>query len=371
MKSTLDGSALVTTPAALQRPAAQRPAVEQVLWRREFLRSAFAVSALAAVPRLAFGQASAPAAAAKAGTDPLPSWNEGSAKRAILTFVADVTRKGGPRFVNPVDRVATFDNDGTLWCEEPTIEVVYTMARVKGLLAARPELAKKPPYSTILTKGKAALSSLQSEDVLKIFADTHTGMTEDEFSADVRRFFTTEKHPKFGVPFTQVGYLPQIELLHHLRANGFATWISSGGEVSFMRTIAQDMYGVPPEQVIGTYFGSQPEEIEGRLQLRRTDKLVSLNDKEGKPGNIFHQIGRRPILAVGNEKSGGDISMLRFALGHTLPSLAVLIDHDDAQREYSYDEKDVASLVAAKRYGFTVVSMKRDWRRIFAFQTQS
>jgi len=341
----------------------------RVVLRREFMRAALVAAGVAAVPRLAFGQASAPAVAAKPAADPLPSWNDGAAKRAILTFVADVTRPGGPKFVSPADRVATFDNDGTLWCEEPTIEFVYALSQVKGLLATRPELAKKAPYSTILAQGPAALGKLKEEELVQIFVDTHTGMTEEEFAADVRRFFSTEKHPKFGVPFTQVGYLPQIELLHHLRANGFVTWISSGGEVTFMRTIAQDMYGVPPEQVIGTFFHAQPEEVEGRLQLRRTNKLLSLNDKEGKPGNIFHQIGKRPILAVGNEKSGGDISMLRFALGHTLPSLAVLINHDDAKREYSYDEKDMASLVAAKKYGFTVVSMQRDWRRIFAFQT--
>jgi hypothetical protein len=346
------------------------PSVEarHLVLRREFMRAALAAAAVAAVPRLAFGQASAPAVAAKTGADPLPSWNDGAAKRAILTFVADVTRKGGPKFVSPAERVATFDNDGTLWCEEPTIEFVYTEARVKSLLQARPELGKKPPYSTLLAKGHAGLAELPPEDLVQILADTHTGMTEEEFAADVRRFFTTEKHPKFGVPFTQVGYLPQIELLHHLRANGFVTWICSGGEVTFMRTVAQDMYGVPPEQVIGTFFRSQPEEVEGRLQLRRTEKLLSFNDKEGKPGNIFHQIGRRPILSVGNERNGGDISMLRFALGHTLPSLAVLINHDDAKREYSYDEKDMASLVAAKKYGFTVVSMQRDWRRIFAFR---
>lgn len=297
--------------------------------------------------------------------DPLPSWRDGAAKRAILDFVAAVTRPGGPRFVAPTDRIATFDNDGTLWCEQPTIEVAYTKERVHALLARRPELAKERPYDQL---ARHELAGLTAQDVLRVVADTHTGMTEDEFTAEVKRFFATARHPTYGVPYTQVVYQPQLELLAFLRLNGFKVFICSGGEVGFMRAVARELYEVPTEQVIGTCFRSRTEEIGGRLVLRRTDELLLVNDEEGKPVGIARHVGKRPILACGNERSGGDIAMLRYAQGNALPSLALLVNHDDGAREARYAEKDGASLAAAREHGFTVISMRDDWRRIFAFQ---
>ena len=322
--------------------------------------------------RILFGVASAPfVVAARPGwaqADPLPSWNDTAPKRAILAFVTAVTQEGGPRFVKRDDRMATFDNDGTLWCEKPTIEVAYTKERVAALLAARPQLAKQRPYDILLRKDPAVLSTLTADDVVRVLADTHTGMTEDEFTAQVKAFFAGAKHPTYGVPYTQVVYQPQLELLAYLRAHGFKIFISSGGEVSFMRAVSQELYGVPPEQVIGTCFLDATEERAGRLVLRRTSKLVAINDKDAKPVGIRRHIGKRPILACGNERSGGDIAMLRYAKGHTLPSLALLVNHDDGVREAEYAEKDGASLAAAKAYGFAVISMRDDWRRVFAFQ---
>jgi hypothetical protein len=322
--------------------------------------------------RLVLGIASAPAVAAAAPAwapaDPLPSWNDTAAKRAILEFVAQATAEGGPRYVPPGDRIATFDNDGTLWCEQPTIEVVYTRERAAALLAARPELTKQRPYDVLLRKDPAVLSTLGAEDVVRILADTHTGMTEDEFLAEVTRFFATARHPRFGVAYTRVVYQPQLELLAYLRAHAFKIFICSGGEISFMRAVSQDLYGVPPEHVIGTYFLDTTEERNGRLVLRRTSTLVAINDKGAKPVGIKRHIGKRPILACGNVRSGGDVAMLRYAKGHTLPSLALLVDHDDGVREAAYAETDGASLAAARGHGFTVVSMRDDWRRVFAFQ---
>ncbi len=297
--------------------------------------------------------------------DPLPSWHDTPTKRAILDFVATVTRAGTPGFVAPRDRIATFDNDGTLWCEQPTIEAVYTKERAGALLARRPELAREHPYDQL---ARGDVSGLTAQDVIRVLADTHTGMTEDEFTAEVQRFFATARHPKYGVPYTQVVYQPQLELLAYLRLNGFRVFICSGGEVGFMRAVAERLYEVPAEQVIGTYFMSRTEEQGGRLVLRRTDQLVLVNDKEGKPVGIDQHVGKRPILACGNERNGGDIAMLRYARGNSRPSLALLVNHDDAAREARYDERDGASLAAARTYGFTVVSMRDDWGRVFAFQ---
>ena len=345
-------------PATPSTPAqAGNESIAGFWGRRAWLQATLASAAIAALPDLAGAQ-----------EDPLPSWNEGLVKRTITDFVSDVTWEGGPRFVEPTDRIAIFDHDGTLWCEKPTIEEVYMTERVKALLAKRPELRRHEPYASLVVYGDEALSQLKIEDKLRIMADTHTGMTEEEFVLDVQRFFATARHPKFSVPYLQMTYLPQLELLRYLRANGFATWICSEGEVAFTRVLAEQNYGIPTERVIGTYFRSRLEELSDRLVLRRTDQIVSFNDKDAKPMNIQHQIGRRPILAVGNERSGGDIAMLRYSQGHALPSLAMLIEHDDSKREYAYEEPDGASLEAARRYGFAVVSMKRDWRQIFTFQ---
>jgi hypothetical protein len=324
--------------------------------RRHFLRGAVSTLALAALPLDAAAQ-----------SEPLPNWRDGGTKRTVLRFVAEVTREGAPRYVAPEDRIAVFDNDGTLWCERPTVEAVYMMEKVRALINKRPELAKQEPYSTLIAGGMEGLATLPPAAVIRVFSETHTGMTDDEFVADVQRFLSTANHPKYGVPLLQAGYVPQLELLSFLRANGFGVWLCSGGEVSFVRVAAARAYGLAPQNVIGTSFRFRAEEQDGRLGLRRTGQLLSFNDKEDKPANIHQHIGKRPIIAVGNEGAGGDIAMLRYTREGPLPSLALLVNHDDAKREYAYSEKDGASLHAAQKYGFSVISMKNDWRRVFSF----
>jgi len=326
--------------------------------RRSFLQAA------------AFGSLAlrAPPGVARPASDPLPSWRDGGAKRTILDFVAGALHTGGPRFIPRRERIAVFDNDGTLWCERPSVEALYVVAKARELARRRPELEAREPYASLLARGADALDALPPAARLQLLADTHTGMTDEEFVADVQHFLTTAKHPTFGVSFLELTYLPQLELLAHLRQSEFDVWLCSGGEISFARVVAEKAYGIPPDKVIGTCFKTVPEQHHGRSSLRRTSEVVALNEKDDKPGNILRHAGRRPVLAAGNEGDGEDTAMLRYVHGNALPSLSLLVNHDDERREYAYAEKDGASLEAARRHGFTVVSAKHDWRRIFSFQ---
>ncbi|WP_374035411.1 HAD family hydrolase [Bdellovibrio bacteriovorus] len=301
-----------------------------------------------------------------AGPDPLPSWQEGKLKKSILDFVAEVTKAGGSRFVPPEDRIATFDNDGTLWSEVPTIEVEFTKNRLQEALKKNPNLKKQEPYLSLL-KG-TPVTQLSQKQILEVVALTHTGMSEEEFSKEVREFFRTALHPKLQVPYTQAVYQPMLELLAYLRANDFTLFISSGGEISFMREVATTIYGIPSQNIIGSYFVDKLDEKNGKLVAVRTSALALVNDKENKPIGILRHIGKRPILSVGNERSGGDIAHLRFSSESERPNLQIMINHDDEVREAAYSEKDGASLAAAKKYGFKILSIKNDWKQVFPSQ---
>ncbi|WP_413557462.1 HAD family hydrolase [Bdellovibrio sp. HCB209] len=300
--------------------------------------------------------------------DPLPSWTEGELKKSIMTFVADVTKEGGSNFVPVEDRIATFDNDGTLWSEVPTVEAEFTKVRLEQLMAKNPAMKNKEPYKTLLKEGKAALPHLTQKQILDIMSVTHSGMSEDDFNKEVTEFFKTALHPKWNVPYSKTAYQPMLELLAYLRDNNFKIFICSGGDIAFMRVVATEMYGVPSQNIIGSFFMDKTTEENGKLVVMRTSKLGMINDKDGKPVGIVRHIGKRPIMAVGNERSGGDIAHLRYSKESTRPTLQIMINHDDAKREAEYAEKDGASLAAARKFGFKILSMKNDWKQVFPVQ---
>ena len=317
-------------------------------------------------------------AAAQAQTDPLPSWNDGAAKQAIVKFMQMTTDKASPDFVPPAERVATFDNDGTLWCEQPLpVQAFFAFDRVKALSSQHPEWKTKEPFASIL-KGdfKTALAG-GDHAILELFMATHAGMTTVEFEKIVKDWMATAKHPKTGKPYTEMVYQPMLELLAYLRANGFKTFIVSGGGIEFMRPWAEQVYGIPPEQVIGSSIKTRYEMRDGKPVLVRLPELNFNDDKAGKPVGINQHIGRRPIAAFGNSR--GDQEMLQYTQGGSGARFELLVLHDDATREYAYgpalglpDVKLGAFTQAlydqAKKDGWTVVSMKNDWKQIFAFE---
>jgi phosphoglycolate phosphatase-like HAD superfamily hydrolase len=300
--------------------------------------------------------------------DPLPAWNDGPTKQAILDFVAAVTTAGGDQFVTEGDRIAVFDNDGTLWCEQPLyIQLGFALDRVRSLAPEHPEWREQPPFNAILANDRDALAGLTKRDLAALIAATHAGMTTEAFAEVVRAWIGTAKHPRFERLYTECVYQPMLELLDYLRANGFQTWIVSGGGVDFMRVFAEAVYGIPPAQVIGSSGKVQFELRDSRPVLVKLPELSSFDDKEGKPANIHLHVGRRPILAGGN--SDGDLAMLQYTAGRDGRSLALIVDHDDAEREYAYRVSPLgrleAALVEAGQGGWTVVSMKDDWNRVF------
>lgn len=308
-----------------------------------------------------------PARAQDGAADPLPSWNEGPARQAVVSFVQRVTAVGGPDFVPEAERVAVFDNDGTLWAEKPLpTEVYFILARVRELAASDPSLAAVQPFKAALEGDGAYFHDAGPRAVLQLLARTHAGMTQEEFAADVRRFLDGGWHPSLERPFTATAYLPMLELLAYLRANGFQTWISSGGTLDFIRVFAPATYGVPPEQTIGSELGRETRRTAGRLSIYRLPREDHLNDHDGKPVGIDRHIGRRPLLVAGNVLSGGDVAMMEYSRGRDGPSLQILVNHDDDAREFAYAEKDGASLDAARRLGFVVVSVRGDWKQVFS-----
>jgi len=306
---------------------------------------------------------------AEIGT-PLPSWNDGPAKAAIVAFVARVTKPGGPGFVPAPARIATFDNDGTLWCEQPLqTQVFFALDRLKGLAAKDPTIKDRQPYKAFLELDLKTLQELGKKAVFEVAFATHAGGTEDEFDRAARAWLASARHPKLGRLFTQCVYQPQLELLDYLRANGFKTFIVSGGGIDLMRAFAEDVYGIPPEQVIGSSVKSRFEVRDGRGVLVKLAELGSFDDREAKTENIQLHIGRRPILAFGN--SDGDLAMLRYVKSGEGPSLALLLHHDDAEREFAYDRDFALSPLAealdrAAEYDITVASMMRDWNAVFS-----
>ena len=311
------------------------------------------------------------AATAGAAPDPLPSWNAGPSRDALVQFVAKVTTPG-PSFVPVPERVATFDNDGTLWSEQPMyVQLAFALDRVKALAPAHPEWKDTEPFASLL-KGdlKGALAGGEPA-VGQIIMSTHAGMTTEEFDAVVRDWVETARHPKTGRPYTEMVYQPMLELLAYLRANGFKTFVVSGGGIDFMRPWTEAVYGIPPEQVVGSSIKTKFELRDGRPTLVRLPEVGFVDDKEGKPVGIQQHIGRRPIAAFGN--SDGDLQMLQWTTGGSGARLALLVHHTDAARESAYDRTSHIgrldqALDEAQAKGWTVVDMKRDWKIVFPIE---
>jgi phosphoserine phosphatase len=320
--------------------------------------------------------AQAPASVAAQPTptvvDPLPSWNEGAAKAAIVAFVARVTRKDGPNFVPPSERVATFDNDGTLWSEQPIyVQLAFALDRVRDLAPRHPEWRNKEPFKSILAGDPKAALAGGERAILELIAATHTGNTTEEFDAIVRQWISTAHHPRSGRPYVEMVYQPMLELLAYLRANGFKTFIVSGGGVDFMRPWAEDVYGVPPEQVVGSRAKLEYTVRDGVPVIARLAGVDLVNDKAGKPVGIQQQIGRRPIAAFGN--SDGDFEMLEWTTSGPGPRLGMIVHHTDPTREWAYDRGSPIGALAraldeAPAHGWIVVDMKRDWGIVFPFE---
>jgi len=301
--------------------------------------------------------------------DPLPSWNDAEPKRNVLAFVSAVTDEGGPDHVEPAARIAVFDNDGTLWTEQPLyIQLAFAVDRVKQLASEHPEWRTTQPFQAVLEGDHAALGAAGLQGIMQVVAATHAGMTSDEFDRIARDWFATARHPRFDRPYTQVAYQPMVELLGYLRANGFKTYIVSGGGIEFMRAISEPLYGIPPEQVIGSSGKTRYELRDGIPVLVRLPELDFFDDKEGKPVAIQKFIGRRPIAAFGN--TDGDQQMLQWTAAGPGRSLVGLVDHTDADREFDYRISPMGrlelALEEANERGWTVVSMKADWNRVFA-----
>jgi len=305
-------------------------------------------------------------------TDPLSAWNDGKVKQEIVSFVAKVTTQGSPDYVPVPERIATFDNDGTLWAEQPMyFQLIFALDRVKALAPQHPEWKDKEPFASLL-KGdvKGALAGGEKA-IVEIVLSTHTGMTNAEFEAIVREWVATTKHPRFGELYTSMVYQPMLELVAYLRANGFKTYIVSGGGIEFMRPWTEWVYGIPPEQVVGSSIKTKFELRDGKPVLMRLPELNFIDDGAGKPVGINEHIGRRPIFAFGN--SDGDLQMLQWTAAGAGVRLMGLVHHTDAVREWAYDRRSSVgkldkALDEAQAKGWTVVDMKQDWKVIFPFE---
>ena len=319
---------------------------------------------------------------AQAQIDPLPSWNDGAAKLAIITFVKDTTTQGSPQFVPPPERIATFDQDGTLWVEHPMYsQVMFILESVPALVKVKPELAKIAPYSTVLEilhGDRAAISKLAMPDLERLAAATLTGMPVEIFQAEVKKWLAEAKDPRWKKPYSELTYLPMQELLIYLRASGYKTYIVTGGGQDFVRVYSEATYGIPPEQVIGTAAATTYGHTkDGKPFLTKEPRLLLNDNNAGKPEGIHLMIGRRPFMATGN--STGDKQMLEYIKAGSGSRLSMLVLHDDAQREYAYGpaqglpDTKVGTFTQslydqAKKQGWTVISMKDDWKKIFAFE---
>jgi phosphoglycolate phosphatase-like HAD superfamily hydrolase len=308
--------------------------------------------------------------------DPLASWNAGLAKAVIINFVSDTTDTSSPRFVPPEQRIATFDQDGTLWVEHPMYtQVVYCLDRVPAVVKAKPHLANVEPFKTVLSGDHEAIAKLPMDDFMKILAATLTGMEVDEFESEVKQWLGTAKDPRWKQPYTQLTYAPMLELLKYMRANGYRTYIVTGGGQDFVRVYSEQVYGIPPEQVVGTAGGTTyGYDKQGRPFLTKDPKLLLNDNDAGKPEGIHLMIGRRPYAAFGN--STGDRQMLEYTKAGSGERLSMIVLHDDAQREYAYGpaqglpDTKVGTFTqelydAAKSKGWVVISMKNDWKKIF------
>jgi phosphoglycolate phosphatase-like HAD superfamily hydrolase len=329
-------------------------------------RSALATRALALAGVFLIAAFATPAFA-----QALASWNDGPAKQAIVKFVSDVTTEGKPTFVPPAARIAVFDNDGTLWPEQPIpVQAVFALDRVKALAPRHPEWREREPFKSILEGDLEHALGGGEKAVGELLAATHAGMTTDEFEAQVREWIATARDPRFKRPYTELAYQPMLELLRYLREHGFKTFIVSGGGVEFMRPWTQAAYGIPPQQVIGSQGRLRHEMREGTPVLVKLPDIDLVDNKAGKPIAIQKQIGGRPLAAFGN--SDGDLEMLQWTTSAPGARLALLVHHTDAEREFAYGDSGFAALVKARdeatARGWIVVDMKRDWKRVFAFE---
>lgn len=307
---------------------------------------------------------------ARAQSDPLPSWNDGAVKKSITDFVARVTTHGGTDFVPAEQRIATFDNDGTLWCEQPAyFQAVFAFDRIKAMAPQHPEWKTTQPFKAIIDKDMQALASSGEKGLLQIMAVTHSGMTIEAFSKAVLEWTATARHPRFNRPYTQLVYQPMLELLTFLRANGFKTFVVSGGGVEFMRPLMEKVYGIPPEQVVGSSGMVKLQTgADGKPELMKLPKIEFVDDGPGKPVGINRFIGRRPIFAFGN--SDGDLQMLQWTMAGEGARFAGIVHHTDAEREYAYDRQSKIgkldkALDQGTAKGWTAVDMKRDWKTVF------
>ncbi len=299
----------------------------------------------------------------------LPSWNDGPAKQAIVAFVTKTTTPGGSGYVKPEERIAVFDNDGTLWTEWPAYSQLYfALDRIRALSPDHPEWKKRRPFKAALAGDMKALAATGEKGLLEIVAAAHAGNTTEEFKTIVARWLETAEHPKFKARYDRLVYQPMLELMAYLRANGFKTYIVSGGGVEFMRAFAERVYGVPPEQVVGSSITTKFAVVDGKPVLKREAKIDFIDDKAGKPVGVNRAIGRRPIAAFGN--SDGDFELLQWTTAGEGPRFGLIVHHDDAEREAAYDRHALAGrldrgLDEAPSRGWVVVSMKNDWKTIF------
>lgn len=296
--------------------------------------------------------------------DPLPSWND-PLKSQIIAFVNKVSTPGSPDFVPLKSRIATIDNDGTLWAEKPFVQELFALSEVKKMVMADTSLARKQPFKAVVEHDKAYFEKGGEKALFQLIIATHTGMTEDQFETTVQNWFATAKYPRAGgaVSLSKIVYQPQLELLNYLRASGFKVFIVTGGTIEFVRAISDSFYGVPKENVVGTTFKYKFNDSTSTIM--REPSIDLLDDKEGKPVGIQTHIGQRPIFSMGNEGGQGDIAMCKYCQSNRYPSFQMIVNHDDSTREYYYQEKDSASLKACAKYNWHVLSMKNDWKIIF------
>jgi len=306
--------------------------------------------------------------------DPLASWNDAPAKEAIVEFVAKVTTPGSPDFVPVPERIATFDNDGTLWCEQPLpVQAYFAFDRVKTLAPEHPEWKTQEPFASVLKGDFTTALAGGDHTILELFMATHAGMTTDQFEKIVKDWIATARHPTTGKLYTDMVYQPMLEVLAYLRANGFKNFIVSGGGIEFMRPWAEKVYGIPPEQIVGSSNKLKFEYRDGKPALLRLPEIEFIDDKTGKPIGIHRFIGRRPIMAFGN--SDGDLEMLQYTTAGKGPRFGLIVHHTDAEREWAYDRDSAVgrldkALDAAPKNGWIVVSMKRDWKVIYPFEKE-
>ncbi len=304
-----------------------------------------------------------------ANAEPLESWNDTVAKQAIVAFVEKVTDEGSPDYVPPAERIATFDNDGCLWAEQPAyFQLFFAIDRVKAIAPQHPEWKTQQPFKYVLENDMEALAKTGNDGLMELVAASHSGMTSDEFAAIVSDWARTARHPNTGRKFTEMVYQPMLEVLDYLRDNGFKTYIVSGGGIDFMRPWSDEVYGIPPEQVVGSAIKTEFRIQDGEPVIVRLPEIDFINDKVGKPVGINRHIGRRPIMAFGN--SDGDLQMLQWTYAGDGPRFSLYVHHTDAEREWAYDRESHIGqldkgLDEARAKGWTVVDMKNDWKTIY------